>query len=120
MTLGVAAFARANFSRAIALVVLVIAAGTITGAWTLESMGYIPCELCLLGRIPYYVGIILAALTVFAAQRGGAGLARLGLALLALAFFTTRTMPRRMRNRLSERSCSSQRMSPSLKRTSWA
>jgi disulfide bond formation protein DsbB len=87
LTLGVAAFARANFPRAIAMVVLVVAAGTIAGAWILEAMGYIPCELCLLGRVPYYVGIFLAALTALAAHWGRAGLARFGLALLALVFF---------------------------------
>ncbi len=87
MTLGVAAFARANFPRAIAVVVLVVAAGTIAGAWIFESMGYIPCELCLMGRVPFYVGIFLAALTALAAHWGRAGLARFGLALLALVFF---------------------------------
>jgi disulfide bond formation protein DsbB len=81
-----AALACANVSRAIALIVLAVAAATIVGAWTFESMGYIPCELCLLGRIPYYVGIVLASLTALAAQWGRAGLARLGLALLALVF----------------------------------
>jgi disulfide bond formation protein DsbB len=86
LTLGVAAFARANFWRAIAVVVLVVAAGTIAGAWIFESMGYIPCELCLMGRVPFYVGIFLAALTALAAHWGRAGLARFGLALLALVF----------------------------------
>jgi disulfide bond formation protein DsbB len=86
LTLGVAAFARVNFSRAIAVVLLVVAAGAIAGAWIFESMGYIPCELCLLGRIPYYVGVPLAALTALAAHWGRAGLARSGLALLALVF----------------------------------
>lgn len=80
------AFLRENISRAIALVVLVVAAGAIAGAWIFESMGYIPCELCLLGRVPYYVGIFLAALTALAAHWGRAGLARFGLALLALVF----------------------------------
>ena len=81
-----AAIARNNPARAIALLVLLVATATIAGAWTLEAMGYIPCELCLLGRIPYYVGVPLAALTALAAHRGGAGLARLGLGLLALTF----------------------------------
>ncbi len=75
-----------NVSRAIALLVLAVAAGTIAGAWIFESMGYIPSELCLLGRVPYYVGIPLAALTALAAQWGRAGLARFGLALLAMVF----------------------------------
>ena len=79
-------FSRENISRAIAVVVLVVAAGTIAGAWIFESMGYIPCELCLLGRVPYYVGVPLAALTALAAHWGRAGLARSGLAVLALVF----------------------------------
>jgi disulfide bond formation protein DsbB len=79
-------FVRENISRAIAVVVLVVAAGTIAGAWFFESMGYIPCELCLLGRVPYYVGVPLAALTALAAHWGRAGLARSGLAVLALVF----------------------------------
>jgi disulfide bond formation protein DsbB len=81
-----AARARANVARAIALVVLIVAAGTIAGAWVFQSMGYIPCELCLLGRVPFYAGIPLAALTALAAHNGRAGLARFGLAGLALVF----------------------------------
>ncbi|MGA8169862.1 MAG: disulfide bond formation protein B [Methylocystis sp.] len=81
-----AALARENISRAIALAVLFVASGTIAGAWTFQSMGYIPCELCLLGRVPFYTGIPLAALTALAAHKGAAGLARGGLALLALVF----------------------------------
>lgn len=79
-------FLRENISSAIALVVLVVAAATIAGAWTFQSMGYIPCELCLLGRVPFYAGVPLAALTALAAHKGRAGLARFGLAGLALVF----------------------------------
>ncbi len=79
-------FSREKISRAIALVVLAVAAGTIAGAWIFQSMGYIPCELCLLGRVPYYLGVPLAALTAVAAHWGRAGLARFGLALLTLVF----------------------------------
>ncbi len=86
MTRVLTAFLRENISRATALVVLAVATGTIAGAWIFESMGYIPCELCLLGRVPFYVGVPLAALTALAAHWGRAGLARFGLALLALVF----------------------------------
>jgi len=89
LTPRIAALAGASFSRAVALVVLIVAAGTIAGAWIFESMGYIPCELCLLGRVPYYVGVPLAALTALAAHWGGAGLARFGLALLTLVFLAS-------------------------------
>ena len=48
----------------IALAILLIAAATIAGAWIFQAMGYVPCELCLKERIPYYVGIALAALAL--------------------------------------------------------
>ncbi len=86
MTRPPTVFSREKISRAIALVVLAVAAGTIAGAWIFQSMGYIPCELCLLGRVPYYLGVPLAALTAVAAHWGRAGLARFGLALLTLVF----------------------------------
>jgi len=54
----------------IALVILIVAAATIVGAWIFEALGYVPCELCLKERIPYYVGIALAALAVALAGAG--------------------------------------------------
>ncbi len=77
---------RANPAAATALFILALALGAIGGAWTIEAMGYIPCDLCYLGRKPYYVGIPLAGLTLFAALRGRAEIARWGLAALALVF----------------------------------
>lgn len=71
---------------AVALVILAAAASTIAGAWIYEAVGYAPCELCLKQRIPYYLGIPLAALTALAAHRGRERLARLGLIGLALLF----------------------------------
>ncbi|SFK52522.1 disulfide bond formation protein B [Methylocapsa palsarum] len=44
----------------IALAILLIASGSIASAWTLQVLGFAPCELCLKERIPYYVGIALA------------------------------------------------------------
>jgi disulfide bond formation protein DsbB len=73
-------------ARNAALLILVAASATIAGAWVYESLGYIPCELCLMGRIPYYAGIPIAALTALAAHKGGAGLARAGFFALALLF----------------------------------
>lgn len=70
----------------VALLVLALAVATIGGAWTIEAIGYKPCELCLLGRIPYYVGVGLAGATALAAWRGHDRLAGLGLAALALVF----------------------------------
>lgn len=53
----------------IALLILVIAAATLGGAWIFQAFGYAPCELCLKQRIPYYIGIPLAAITSYAAFR---------------------------------------------------
>ncbi len=87
MSAALAAAAKNRPAGAIALVILLGACLTIAGAWTLEAWGYIPCELCLLGRKPYYVGIGVAALCVALSARGRDDLARRGLPLLALIFF---------------------------------
>ncbi len=47
-------------SNTLALI-LGIAVATILGALLFEYFGFLPCELCLLQRWPYYVAIILAA-----------------------------------------------------------
>ncbi len=73
-------------SGAVALAILLGAVASIAGAWTFEAWGYIPCELCLLGRKPYYVGIGVAALCVALSARGRDDLARKGLPWLALIF----------------------------------
>jgi disulfide bond formation protein DsbB len=78
-----------NALRNAALAVFAVALATIAGAWTYQELGYAPCELCLKQRIPYYVGIPLAAFTALAAHRGRAALARTGLALLALLFLAS-------------------------------
>jgi disulfide bond formation protein DsbB len=81
-----AALAERLGARNAALTILAAAAATIAGAWTYEWLGYAPCELCLEERIPYYAALFLAAATALAAQRGRAGLAQAGLAVLALLF----------------------------------
>lgn len=73
-------------ARNAALLILAAASATIAGAWIYEWLGYIPCDLCLEGRLPHYAGIPLAALTALAAQRGWAGCARAGFFALALLF----------------------------------
>jgi disulfide bond formation protein DsbB len=70
-----------------ALLIAVIAAATIAGAWYFQLVLDIrPCPLCLEQRYAYYLSIPLAALTAFAA---GQGVPRWfligGLAVLALA-----------------------------------
>ncbi|MEJ0092972.1 MAG: disulfide bond formation protein B [Methylocella sp.] len=70
----------------IALFILLVAAGSIIGAWIFQALGYAPCELCLKERIPYYAGIALAALTVFLAAKGKTSLLPAAFAGLALIF----------------------------------
>jgi disulfide bond formation protein DsbB len=71
---------------AIALAILLGAAATIAGAWTFEAWGYLPCELCLLGRKPYYLGMGVAALCVLLSAWGRDDLARKGLPALGVIF----------------------------------
>ncbi len=70
----------------IALAIIVLATATIAGAWFFQSLGYIPCELCYKERIPYYVGIALAALTLVPVRRGGKNLTAAIFALISLIF----------------------------------
>jgi disulfide bond formation protein DsbB len=72
-----------------ALFVFIVATATILGAWAFQLAGYAPCELCLKQRIPYYIGIPVALLTLFVASRhrlGSHRAARFGLAALTLIF----------------------------------
>jgi disulfide bond formation protein DsbB len=75
-----------------ALFVFAGATATILGAWAFQVAGYSPCDLCLKQRIPYYVGIPLALLTLFVASRhqlGSYRAARFGLAALTLIFIAS-------------------------------
>ena len=44
-----------------AAVVASIGAATVAAVWFLQARGYNPCELCLKERVPFYVGVPLAA-----------------------------------------------------------
>ena len=70
----------------IALLILLIAAGSIVGAWVFQALGYAPCDLCLKERIPYYAGIALAGLALFLAARGATSLLPAAFVGLALIF----------------------------------
>ena len=75
-----------------ALFIFATASATLLGAWVFQLAGYAPCELCLKQRIPYYVGIPVALLTLLVAsrpQQGSHRAARLGLAALALIFIAS-------------------------------
>ncbi|MBV8428315.1 MAG: disulfide bond formation protein B [Hyphomicrobiales bacterium] len=54
------------------IAVLVLAALAIGGAWFSQLvLGLAPCELCLLQRWPYYIGVPIAAVTTALALRSG-------------------------------------------------
>jgi disulfide bond formation protein DsbB len=63
------------------------ATATILGAWFFEyALGYLPCELCLQQRIPYYVSIPLAVIVAAGALAGWSRrLLVAGLIVIALA-----------------------------------
>lgn len=71
-----------------AIIVFVLGLATILGAWGFQLIGgYVPCKLCLEERIPYYIGVPLAFLTIIAAlTRAPAWLVRGLLGLTALVF----------------------------------
>lgn len=71
----------------IAMVVALMAAATISGAWAFEWFGYAPCELCLQQRYAYYLGTPLAALAAGAFAAKWRWLGAIGLALAAAMFF---------------------------------
>src|SRR6267154_637781 len=61
---------RSNPPALAALIVAVVGAATIAGAWFFELVIKLkPCPMCLEQRIPYYIGIPLAFVVAFAAWR---------------------------------------------------
>ena len=66
-----APFWRANPAVTAALVIALVGAAAIGGAWFFEFvLHYQPCPLCLEQRVPYYIGIPLALVIAIAAWRG--------------------------------------------------
>jgi disulfide bond formation protein DsbB len=66
-----APFWRSSPALGAALVIAVVGAAAIGGAWFFEFvLHYQPCPLCLEQRVPYYIGIPLALILAFAAWRG--------------------------------------------------
>lgn len=62
---------RANPAATAALIVALVGAATIAGAWFFELVIRLnPCPMCLEQRVPYYIGIPLALVVAFAAWRG--------------------------------------------------
>lgn len=53
------------------LIVVVVGAATILGAWGFELIGnFVPCKLCLQERVPYYIGLPVALAALLAAMAG--------------------------------------------------
>jgi len=73
-------------ATAAALIVAIVGAGAIAGAWFFELViGLKPCPLCLEQRVPYYIAIPLALIVALAAwRRAPRPLVLLGLIALAL------------------------------------
>ena len=79
------AFRRTDPAAAAALIIALVGAATIAGAWFLELVIKLnPCPLCLEQRWPYYIGIPLALLVAIAAWRGAPSVL-VTVGLLALA-----------------------------------
>jgi disulfide bond formation protein DsbB len=78
--------AAANPALVAALVITVIAAATLAGAWFFQLvLDMHPCPLCLEQRYAYYLAVPLGALTAFAAAKGARAAILAGLAVLAVA-----------------------------------
>ena len=78
-------FWRANPAAAAALIVALVGAATIAGAWFFELVLRLkPCPLCLEQRVPYYIGIPLALIVALAAWRNAPRALVIG-GLIALA-----------------------------------
>ena len=69
-----------------ALAVAVVALVTIAVVWALQASGYVPCELCLKERLPFYAGLPLALLVAGLAGRGRASFAPAGYLALTILF----------------------------------
>ena len=66
--------------------IFILALAAIAGAWLFQLAGYLPCELCLMQRTPYYIGVPLAGVTAWFALYSPGATARIGFWLLALLF----------------------------------
>jgi disulfide bond formation protein DsbB len=68
-----------------ALLIAAASVAILAAVWIFQGLGYAPCELCLSQRYAFYAAIPLALLTALA-SRSAHDLARVGFALLGLAF----------------------------------
>jgi len=54
-----------------ALLIAIVSAATVGGAWVFQAFGVVPCELCLKQRIAYYAAVPLGALLAAIASGRG-------------------------------------------------
>lgn len=74
-------------ARWVTLVLLMGGIAVIATAWGFQLIGgFVPCALCLEQRVPYYVGLPLAALALLTLLQGKHGLSAILLVLTAIAF----------------------------------
>jgi disulfide bond formation protein DsbB len=69
-----------------AMLIGVVAAATLAGAWIFQGFGIVPCELCLKERIAYYGAVPLAAILAYAATGRAQAVVASGMIGLALIF----------------------------------
>jgi disulfide bond formation protein DsbB len=69
-----------------AILIGLVAAATLAGAWIFQGFGIVPCELCLKERIAYYGAVPLAAIVAYAAHGRTRSIAAAGLIGLAIIF----------------------------------
>lgn len=74
-------------ARWVTIVLLAGGIAVIATAWGFQLIGgYVPCALCLEQRVPYYVGLPLAALALLTSFQGRHGLSAVLLVLTAMTF----------------------------------
>ena len=78
---------RGRFAQAVTGLLIVVGSATIATAWGFQLIGgYVPCKLCLEQRMPYYVGLPLALLSLLTLLGRRAGVATVLLLLVAGIF----------------------------------
>ena len=77
---------RLDAAPGLALLIGLVAAATIVTVWALDHAGYVPCELCLAERNPYYIAVPLALLTAGCARGETLRVAQGGFVLLGILF----------------------------------
>jgi disulfide bond formation protein DsbB len=76
-----------ELARKSAVLIGVVSAATLAGAWIFQGFGIVPCELCLKERFAYYGAVPLAAIVAYAATSARTlGIVPAGFIGLALIF----------------------------------